>query len=91
MRGRPLALGALLVAAACIGYATSAVAQEITSRGTVGPLAMPRTDQSSVFMGGVPDRDLGDIAAVQYGAAQDLHVEMTHVLGAACSFTAGGE
>src|SRR5262249_25359732 len=34
---------------------------------------------------------LGDVAAMQDDAAEDLHVEMPHVLGAPSGFTAGGE
>ena len=80
MRGRTLALGALLVAAACIGHATSAVAQEITSRGTVGPLAMPRTDQSSVFMGGVPHGELSP-DPVPLGLRDAIDRGLEHNLG----------
>ena len=34
---------------------------------------------------------LGDVAAVQDDAAEDLHVEVPHVLGAAAGLAAGGE
>jgi outer membrane protein TolC len=51
-------LGAVLAAVLVAGHPTSGLAQEITSRGTVGPVAMPRTDPSSLFMGGVPHGEL---------------------------------
>ena len=46
-----------------------------------------RGDERLAFAGD----HLGDVAAVQHDAADDLHVEVPHVLGAAGGLAAGGE
>ena len=46
-----------------------------------------RGDEGFAFAGD----HLGDVAAVQDDAAEDLHVEVPHVLGAAAGLAAGGE
>ena len=46
-----------------------------------------RGDEGLAFAGD----HLGDVAAVQDDAAEDLHVEVPHVLGAAAGLAAGGE
>ena len=46
-----------------------------------------RGDERLAFAGD----HLGDVAAVQDDAAEDLHVEVPHVLGAAGGLAAGGE
>ena len=80
MKWSTLALGAVLVAAVAIDHATSAIAQEITSRGTVGPLAMPRTDPSSVFLGGVPSGELSP-EPIPLGLRDAIDRGLEHNLG----------
>ncbi len=46
-----------------------------------------RGDQRLAFAGD----HFGDVAAMQDDAAEDLHVEVPHVLGAAAGLAAGGE
>ena len=71
-----------------------AAGEVVVDRDDVDALAVQRVevgrqggDQGLAFAGD----HLGDVAAVQDDAAEDLHVEVPHVLGAAAGLAAGGE
>jgi outer membrane protein TolC len=80
MRWSTRAAGAVLTTVMVSGHPASAAAQEPASRGTVGPVAMPRADPSSLFMGGVPQGELSP-DPVPLGLREAIDRGLEHNLG----------